>query len=389
MQRVLDAPVSADVAGQAPHLRGQAADEVGGFVAELTADLALPIDHDHALQAGPGRSQVGRCLETVVLAALPSLAIERHVPPRLAEVAFAVSCEQALHRGMQRGLIALDRQDVVGAAATDRGRGLLLTMQGVERDHGALQFQQVQQFHGGRNLVALVVDRHVPQRQPQPARPGADQVQSRPALGRVEAAAERLAVQGHVLAGQRTLEAGHPILQAAQELARVESREHPAEGVVRGEAVLQPQEAAEPFPLLAAETGHVDPTLRPADRRAQGDDDHVHQQVPAGIAAARVAHSLEVCKKFNRLQTRHARTSLRKVLSPSVSTDRLTSRPTPQGLPPFGHLRLPWYTLAPSFVDVLERRAWEVDEAWDFDTLVRTYIDRIEQESIEASEEKE
>src|SRR3989304_9526738 len=123
MQRVLDAPVSADVAGQAPPLGGQAADEVGGFIAELTADLALPIDHAPALKAGPGGSQGGWRLETVVLAALPPLAIERHVPPRLAEVTVALVREQALHRGVQRGLIALDRQDVVGAAAAGRGRG--------------------------------------------------------------------------------------------------------------------------------------------------------------------------------------------------------------------------------------------------------------------------
>jgi hypothetical protein len=60
---------------------------------------------------------------------------------------------------------------------------------------------------------------------------------------------------------------------------RIEQPEHPAEGVVAGDAVLQPQELPQQALLRAAKQRHLRCALRAAQRGGQRDDQKLHQLV--------------------------------------------------------------------------------------------------------------
>jgi hypothetical protein len=79
-----------------------------------------------------------------------------------------------------------------------------------------------------------------------------------------------------------------PVLQAHQELAGVQAGKHPAERIVRRDAVGQFEEPLEPELLGEAEPLHIGPTIRAADRSAERDADHVKQQVLLAALDARI-----------------------------------------------------------------------------------------------------
>ena len=69
--------------------------------------------------------------------------------------------EALLNLRVKLGLIAFDRQHVVGALITDCLRGLLLAMHGIQRHDRACQFQQLQEFRYRRDLVGILIDCHL------------------------------------------------------------------------------------------------------------------------------------------------------------------------------------------------------------------------------------
>ena len=112
-------------------------------------------------------------------------------------------------------------------------------------------------------------------------------MQRRAARRPVEGAAQRLAVDGEhpVAGGAEIVEEG---LEGAPEGGRIEQAEHPAEGVVARQAILQAQEFPQQRLAVLGELGEVDAALRAADRGDQRDRQDVEQLVPLRIAAPRV-----------------------------------------------------------------------------------------------------
>ena len=167
-----------------------------------------------------------------------------------------------------------------------------MAAQGIDRHQRALDLQQIQERGDGRDFVGFGVHGHLTQGEALGRRPGADEVQ-RAEFGR-PGAAQRLAVDGHVLDPQRRTDRPHPFLEAGLECPGVEAVEDALEGVVRRDAVGQGQEAAQPVAALAAEGLDLLPVLGTGDDRAQGDDDDVLQRMQAAVNSSRVLELGEV-----------------------------------------------------------------------------------------------
>ena len=92
-------------------------------------------------------------------------------------------------------------------------------------------------------------------------------MQRREAGRPVEGAPQGLAIERHhALAAFG--EPAHESEKAGVELGRIEQPEHPREGIVAGNAVLQPQELAQERLLGPPEQGHIRTILAPAQDRA-------------------------------------------------------------------------------------------------------------------------
>lgn len=174
--------------------------------------------------------------------------------------------QQALHRLGQRGLVVLDPDDVAGTLVDQLLHDRLLAAHRVHRHRGTAQVQSGQQLRNCGDLVALGLRPDLPQRHALAAVPGRHQVQ-RP-VGRARAA-QRLAVDGDVLLRQTRADLRHPAAKAGLEPHRVQHREHPAERVVRCDALLEGQETPQPLQLELAPLAHIDPVLGAGRHRAQ------------------------------------------------------------------------------------------------------------------------
>ena len=91
----------------------------------------------------------------------------------------------------------------------------------VDRHQTAGKLQDFQQFGNCRDLSALLVHDDLAQTDVIGGRPGADHVNGCLAAGRVEAAAERLAVDGDDLPARGLVQGGDPAQQALLELGRL------------------------------------------------------------------------------------------------------------------------------------------------------------------------
>ena len=113
-------------------------------------------------------------------------------------------------------------------------------------------------------------------------------------LAPVEGAAQRLAVDGDDLALGGLVQRLDPAEEAPLELLGVEPLEEAAEGVMRGDAVGQVQEGAQPGELGVAEVLDVIPGVGPGDDGADGDGDDIEQFVEPGAVDAGVGQPGEV-----------------------------------------------------------------------------------------------
>ena len=109
--------------------------------------------------------------------------------------------------------------------------------------------------------------------------PGADHVNGRLAAGGVEAAAERLAVDGHDLPVRDLVQRGDPTEQARFKLGGLDRAQNRIEAIVRRDAVAEIEKLRQPLPFLAAELGDGDEIVGAADHCADGDRDNVDQRV--------------------------------------------------------------------------------------------------------------
>ena len=102
-----------------------------------------------------------------------------------------------------------------------------------------------QQQRNGGDLVGLGIDGDLAERQPGFAGPRRYQMQRIAAGGFVERAAQGLAIDGNMLADLAS-DIVQPLLDAVNQLGRIEQREHAAEGVVRGDAAFQLEKRPQP-----------------------------------------------------------------------------------------------------------------------------------------------
>lgn len=156
--------------------------------------------------------------------------------------------EEVLDRLPQPGLVAFDRQNIIGPLLANGLRNAGLGSHGVDRDHAALQGQGGQQLRNGRLFIGLCPGGLLPQDQSGVGRKGTDQMQRRlTGLGRTTAG---FAIQGHHLgreSGQHRLD---PAPEGGLEGLRLDQPEEPGKGVVRRNAVGQFQVATKPRQLL-------------------------------------------------------------------------------------------------------------------------------------------
>src|SRR3954467_8983152 len=138
------------------------------------------------------------------------------------------------------GLIALEGQETVATTADDLRGDLGSAGEGIQADQAAAQVQAIEQIRQRRQLASLRADGTLRQHQPVLDRERADQVQGRAAVLAVERPPHGLAVDRD-LPGSASIGPEHradPVEKAALEALRVDQHQHAAEGVVRGDKLL-------------------------------------------------------------------------------------------------------------------------------------------------------
>ena len=217
--------------------------------------------------------------------------------------------EGPFQRFVQRGLVALDRQQVVRAEGADGAGDLALGAHGIDADQTAPDRQGLQQCRDGRYFVALVGDSLLAQGNPQAGGKRADHVHGTvPSRGR---SSQCLAIDGHVLA-QGANHARDPAPEHLLELLGVENAKDPIERVVGGDAVLKAQEASEPRLLLARPFGHVLKTFHVRKDGADGNHQHLHQFMALAVAPSLVLDLGKVFHQACRLSRGHFRSRKRR-----------------------------------------------------------------------------
>ncbi len=257
---------------------------------------ALRLHPDQAAQAGPhlgvrhlfaeagaAQDRAGAPLAATAVA-LDGLAAVLHFGCEGTPVGIV---EGRLDLPVEGALVALEGQDVVGAVGPQGLHNGRLAAGGVDRDHGPLQVDAVEQTGEGRNLVALAVARFLGHGQPLPHQEGAHQVQGTEARGPVARAARHLAVQGQ----DQLLQAGQAgaVEQPQGRLhgrLRVQPPDQAQVGVAGGRGVAQGQPQPEPGLVVVREGGHGRHAVGAAGQRHQ----QCGQEHRQGVAhAARVA----------------------------------------------------------------------------------------------------
>ena len=183
-----------------------------------------------------------------------------------------------LDLGVQRRLVLLHGQEVLGLPPANRPRDFLLAAHRVDGHYSPGNIQRFQQFRDGRDLVRLGVHRPLPQRDPVGGGEGADHVKAprfRPAGG-----PHRLAVDRHVLQVRPPADLRHPRSEAGLERIGVQVAEERGEGVVARDAVGQFQVLLEPVQLRLAEDLDGHPVVGPRHHRADRQEDDVQELVP-------------------------------------------------------------------------------------------------------------
>lgn len=187
--------------------------------------------------------------------------------------------DEIAHPLVQRGLIARHREQIVRPLVDDLGGNVMLAAHGVDADQQALDVQGVEQFRDGRHLIALARDALLPQHQSKLGRKGANHVHRGAAtIGR---ATQALAIDGHDTV-ERTNDVADPAPEHGLELLRIEHPKHTQEGVLRRNAILEHDEAAQPVGLEPTPQGDVLEAVGVREHGANGN----HQDLPEVVTGA-------------------------------------------------------------------------------------------------------
>src|SRR4051812_45515093 len=271
----------------------------GEIVADLGRDLARAVDaadvldREHRGQAPPtldGGQRLDLGAGEDAPAHQPAVALVKGIEAGLqgATQREGFGLEPALYLSMRLLLIALEGQQIVAATAGDLRGNLGLAGERVQADQAASQVQAVEQIGQHHQLAPFGIRRTLRQHQPVLDRERADQVQGQVAVPAVERPPYCLAVDRD-LPGNASIGPEHradPVEKAALEALRVDQHQHAAEGVVRGDAAPQLEEALQPIPLATPVEGDVLEALGLADHGADRDHQDVEQLVLDPAVAA-------------------------------------------------------------------------------------------------------
>jgi hypothetical protein len=284
----LDAPMLACGMGELDGIGGDRADvETGLAGSRLAGLLAHGLDHADAGQIGPPRmalAQPGDVADDPVAADLEAtmptaqgrgsaIGIGRLMGGpasrgAILEAGGALLAEEIGDVAMQRRLVVLERQQVIGAPVANDGGDLLLAADGIDGDNGAFQAEQREKLGNGGDLVVLGTDGELTQHQALARRPGRDHMDRPLAAAAVEGAPQRLAINRHDLSDV-LLQGCRPGDEGDLETLRIERVEHVREGIVARNAMGEGQKASQKIELGLAIFLDFDPALRAAQNADQ------------------------------------------------------------------------------------------------------------------------
>lgn len=291
MHLVFDVPVAAHRPHQALGISTQTGDEKPLLQAGLRAKAALGFDKQDAAQIRPalGINEPLVCDLQGVAAPLfdtAMLAIKRLMPITSAILLRGQTLEEIRDLVVEPFLVVFEAQHVVSALIADLlGDGSLATDR-VNRDDAPRDIKHCQKLRYGADFIGVIVDLDLAQDEMILYGPSPDHFDSSLVRGAVVAAPQVLAVNGDDLAFGKFSDALNPIEEALLEGVWINPGEHVADGVVRGNAVGQLQEALEPVVLGAAKLFDADEGIGPADDRTDGQGEDVFEQVELGALDA-------------------------------------------------------------------------------------------------------
>ncbi len=246
------------------------------------------------------------------------------------DAALAGSRELLRNGRKQAPAVGFDRQNIVAATLAHRRRKGTVAMQRVGGNDATFEGQKLEHFQSTRRLVAasrfLLGHSHAGIH-----RKDVDHVQRRGSATAFVGAAQGLAVDCHHPGEFDPIGLGkgrHETTKCLLEGFRVEQTEHPAEGVVARDAMLQAEKPSQQFLLGLPELGHVRATVRAAQHCRQRNDQYLHQIVPR-IVGPRVPQPTK-----NLLEFAHPTPStMRESLSESILRTKAIGSSNPYAIP--------------------------------------------------------
>jgi hypothetical protein len=172
--------------------------------------------------------------------------------------------------GFEGGLVALEREQVIGLVGDDLVGDVDLAAHSVDGDQGAFELlvlgELVEKLENGGDLVGLFRDAELRQGQPGGGGVGAQRVQGFQPLAMIVGAARGLAVDGDELMPPRP-ERGDPALKAAREQGRINAVYQVPQPARAGNAVVEIGELPQKVEMMLAPFDDVLEIVAGGDRR--------------------------------------------------------------------------------------------------------------------------
>lgn len=212
------------------------------------------------------------------------IGINRALPdfaPTMPDVCFLVlirwpdETHRILDGLLERGLVPLDGQQVVGSFADDGLGNVPLASHGIDRDDASLHVEQFQQLRNGGDLVAFFRGGRLPKTQAALRGKGGNHMQGRAFVHLVDRSTNRLAIDGNELFAHPFIHQPDPLNEPKTELFGIDERENPVDRIVRWNSVSKSSVLDEPLLLRLAEKNNLFPIIRSAHHSRDNQQDDV------------------------------------------------------------------------------------------------------------------
>lgn len=274
----------------------------GPVAANDGADFSAAFDDDHALQSRPNMALL-QPVDVMDDGDCPGfdatmIAIDRFVPAhcRILERAGFLLPDEEFDVLMQRSLVALEGQNVIGLLVDDLFGDGALAADGIDADNGAFDRKHLQQLGDSDDLIGLIGDLDLAEDKALAGRKSRHHVNG----GLCPfGAAQGFAVDGDNLHGHAR-QRGNPGDKTALEGLGIECRQDIAKMVVRRCAVVKGPKAAQKVKLPFAEQGDIDEGLGAGQNRQQAQKQHFRQRVHHLAGLTGIRQILKISQKNNR-----------------------------------------------------------------------------------------